>query len=44
MELIPSRCGVCNHDIPVEHACYHRLENDMTTTSYTLLALGNSKI
>lgn len=43
MEFIPSKCGVCNEDIPVEHACYHRLEKDMTTTSYHFSCSGKLK-
>lgn len=43
MEFKPSRCGVCNHDIPISHACYHRLEEDMTTTSYHGACVGKLK-
>jgi hypothetical protein len=40
MELKPSRCGVCNYDIPINHACYHRIEEDMTITSYHVACKG----
>lgn len=28
------RCGICNHDIPVDHVAYHRKEEDGHITSY----------
>lgn len=43
LNLKPSRCGVCNHDIPIDHACYNRLEVDMTATSYHFACSGKLK-
>ncbi|PFE87772.1 hypothetical protein [Bacillus thuringiensis] len=34
MSKIENRCGVCNYDIPMEHASLHRRETDNSLTSY----------
>lgn len=31
-----NNCGVCNEEIPLDHACSNRVESDGSVTSYHL--------
>ena len=39
----PSKCGVCNSEIPIDHVQLHRIEHDSSITSYCMSCEGRIK-